>query len=447
MIYILRPHSSASAIEWHTFIRNVLGWHRPSSLQVHVPDLSVSLLLENPFTELEQSLNAAKSSGSDDASLMQTMEAEKAVTHAIIQRCLAMLEDNPEWSSVLASWLSKQRIGLAWRRYDRLEWIYGANEKRMYGSMAMQRTHELELRPKAHYPTEVRRKKELIKEPSPVEGFLVRLTSQRGTARRFGKMFYKRLYFVTHNQYLCYMRPAKGLPPPPPEATLKNASTAPTTQEILEGTPLIFAVKPYPDDNDDGEVDWLQYGSARTKERCDLEASKESERQINTMLRAEGFINLEHVARVQSFTRGNGPVDNQMDEGSEVDFHEEVADTREDDGKTQTVDDSRTFEIVMKNGLVIRLQAYDQVAKNEWMRRLHALVRYWKLRLKDDMALLKSIRSENLKRHDIDEEMEAYLGQFGEKWEVTRSVASPQIFHMCGISCCRAITVCPFLVV
>lgn len=438
MIYILRPRSSSSAVEWHTFVRNILGWHRSSSLDVYVPDLNVTLKLQNPFTELEESMDVAKSTPDDDMALRRTMEAEKAITHTIIQRSLAMLEKNPEWAEVLSAWLSKERIGLAWKRYDRLEWVHGANEQRMYGSMAMQRTHELELRPKEHYPTEVRRKKEITKEPSPVEGFLIRLTSQKGNARRLGKMYFKRLYFVTHNQYMCYMRPPKALPPPPPEPSLKNAATAPSTEEILKGTPLIFAIKPYPDDNDDGEVDWLQYGSAETKERRDLEAFKESERQVNTMLGAEGFVNLEHVTCVQSFKRG----DSHVDEGSDVDFHQEVTDTTRDDGKTRIVDDRRTFELVMNNGLTIRLQAYNEATKKEWVQRLQELVRYWKMRLADDMTLLKAVRDQNLKRHDIDEEMEAYLGQFGEKWEVTRSVASPKIFHMCGISCCRAITVC-----
>ncbi|KAL9128921.1 MAG: hypothetical protein Q9217_002511 [Psora testacea] len=437
MIYILRTRSPASAVEWYTFIRQSLGWQRSTNLQVNVPDLSVTLQLENPFGELEASITAALAAKSDHAAL-KTMEAEKAVASTIIQQSLKMLENNPEWADVLEAWLSKEKIGLAWKRYDRLEWIHGANEQRMYGTLAMQRSHELELRPKDHYPTDVRTGKELLTEPAPVEGFLIRLTSQKGHVRRLGKMYFKRLYFATHNQYLCYCRPAKALPPPPPQLPSRNDAKVPSASVIVDSAPLIFAVNPFPEQ--DGQIEWLRQNTT-SKQQNDTDAYKEAERRINTILQAEGYINLTRILRVQNVQRGNSVADVSVDEGPDVDFHEEVDDTTRDDGKTQSFDDNRTFELVMKNKLVVRLQAYNEETKKEWMQRLRQLVRYWKLRLADDMNLFKTVRGLNLKRLEIDEEMEAYLGQFAQKWEVTRSIASPKLFNMCGISCCRAITI------
>ena len=438
-IYILRTHSAASAVEWYTFIRQNLGWQRTAALQINVPDLSVSLQLENPFEELEASMTAAQRTKSDSA-ISKTMEAERAVANSIIQRSLKMLENNPEWSDVLEKWLAHDKIGLAWKRYDRLEWVHGANEQRMYGTLAMQQSHELELRPKVHYPTNIRPKdQDLMDEPAPVEGFLIRLTSQKGHVRKFGKMYFKRLYFTTHNHYLCYCRPSKALPPPPPKLHLSENAKVPTAQEIVDNTPLIYAVNPYP--GKDGEIEWLKQGNPAMKAKHDADAYKEAERKVNSMLEAEGYINLSHVVRVQHVHRGNSVADATVNEGPDVDFHEEVDDTRQDDGKTNQFDDKRTFEVVMKNKLVIRLQAYNEVTKNEWIVRLRKLVHYWKLRLANDVEMLKTVRAQNLQRLEIDEETEAYLGQFGSKWEVTRSVASPKLFNVCGIACCRAITV------
>ena len=436
MIHILRTKSIASAAEWYTFIRQTLGWQRSGALQVNVPDLNITLKLEDPFIELESSMNAAQQAKTDEA-VMKTMEAEKAVAGLIIQKCLKMLEDCPEWEDVLKTWMIKEKIGLAWKRYDRLEWVHGANERRMYGTLAMQKTHDLELRPKAHYPTTIRTKKDTMTEPPPVEGFLIRLTSQKGNVRRLGKMYFKRLYFTTHNHYLCYSRPAKALPPPPPRLPSRNDSSVPSANELVENIPLIYSVNPFPEH--DGTFEWLKHNAA-SKARHDNEAYKESERKINTLLNADGYINLAHVLRVQDSKRGNSVADAQIDTGPDVDFHEPVADTTRDDGKTESFDDDRTFELVMTNKLIVRLQAYNEQTKREWMHRLRHLVRYWKLRLADDMTLLKTVRAENLRRLDIDEEMEAYLGQFAEKWEVGRSVSSPELFNMCGISCCRAIT-------
>lgn len=439
-IFILRPRSASSSVEWYTFIRNALGWKRPQDLQVNVPDLSVSLKIANPFSHVEAARAAVSTSAGDEVALLKTLKTEEAVASVIIQRCVAMLKDSKEWAEVLQTWLEYEKMGLAWKRYDRLEWVHGANEQKMYGTLAMQKSHELELRPKKHYPTSVKPLSESsIEEPAPLEGFLIRLTSQRGRAQRFGKMFFKRLYFFTHNHYLCYCRPAKAVPPPPPKASLGRTSRIPTATEITDKTPLIYAVNPYP--IKDGEIEWLTKGTPASIERADEEAYTEAERRTNSLLNAEGHVNMCQIVKVRNVYRGSTPADANVDQGTNVDFHEDVSDSRQDDGKTDEFDDARTFELVLNNDLIVRLQAYNKETKKEWMGRLRKLMEYWKLRTTDDMTLLKSIRQANLDKLEIDEEMEAHLGQFGEKWEVSRAVASPQLFNICGISCCRAITV------
>lgn len=439
-IYILRTRSYASAVEWYTFIRSSLGWRRPSNLEIYVPDLSVTLSIQDPFGEFEATRDAALAGEANDAAIIKTMEAEKAMAGNIIDRCMEMLTDIPEWAHVLETWLQHEKMGLAWKRYDRLEWVHGANEQRMYGTIAMQKSHDLELRPKQHYPTNVLLQDgSHMEEPPPLEGFLVRLTSQKGHVRRFGKMFFKRLYFSTNDQYLCYCRPALASPPPPPTFNLTKDFKIPSAQQIINHTPVIFSVNPYPVSQ--GGIEWLRHGTSQTKQKHDFEAYKEAERKDQTMLKAEGYINLSHVIRVQNVQRGISPADQNVGEGPEVDFHQSVPDSNLDDGKTNRFDDHKTFEMVLKNGLVIRLQAYDEATKKEWMDGLDKLIRYWKARLASDMNVYKAIRRLNLKRLEIDEEMEAMLGQFAEKWEVTRAEASPQLFNMCGISCCRTITV------
>ena len=438
-IYILRTRSAASSVEWYTFLRGVLGHRRSPTLEIHVPDLSVSLQLKDPFGHLESSTDAIQAAKGDQQAIAKIMEAERAVAGDLIARCMKMLENSPEWSDVLDMWLKNEKMGLAWKRYDRLEWVHGANEQKMYGTIAMQKSHELELRPKQHFPTSTKIEiGESMDEPAPVEGFLVRLTSQKGRSQRFGKMFFKRLYFVTHNQYLCYCRPAKALPPPPPKLSLEKSSRIPSADQIVKGTPLIYAIDPYP--LVEGQVEWMKNGNAATRQKADREAYKEAERTVNTMLGAEGYINLSHVVKVRNVQRGASPADENVDQGPAVNFHRDVPDTSRDDGKTDQFDDQRTFEMELKNGLVVRLQAYNEETKKEWMSRLEKLVKYWKARLTDNMKLFQQVRQANLSALEIDEESEAYLGQFGQKWEVTRSIASPQLFNMCGISCCRVIT-------
>lgn len=75
------------------------------------------------------------------------------------------------------------------------------------------------------------------------------------------------------------------------------------------------------------------------------------------------------------------------------------------------------------------------------MTRLKDLVKYWRARDKEDLATLRRTRDANLKELNLDEEQESVVGQFARKWEVSRSIASGEIFNVCGLSSCRAVTV------
>ncbi|KIV97464.1 hypothetical protein PV10_01215 [Exophiala mesophila] len=437
-IVIMRPSSTAHSVEWYTFLRDALGWQRPTTLQVDVPDLDVVLKVEDPFGEIHV---AGLGAADEETAIAQTIAAEKAVAGRIISQCLAMLEGDPEWSSILKSWSETAKMGLAWKRYDRLEWIYGINEQKMYGSMAMQKYYDLELRPKQHFPTAAYGKKgKLHNEPPPVEGFLVRLTSQKGVQQRFGKAFFKRLYFSTQDQFLMFNRPAKSTPPHPPRLATISGSNIPSAHEIIENMPLMFDVEPYKLHDD--HLAWLSNASKESAKIHDRDAVEEARRNIANLADADGYINMCNIRKVRHMKWGASVADEVLEEGSDsdVDFHEDVNDTTADDGTTKGIDGERTFEIMLDNGLVVRLQAFSKETRDEWIHRLRKLVKYWKLRTTAEMDTYKAVRRANLEQLNVDEEMEALLGQFAKKWEVGRAQASPELYNMCGISSCRSIT-------
>ncbi|GAB7337242.1 hypothetical protein MBLNU457_g2615t1 [Dothideomycetes sp. NU457] len=439
-IYFLNCRSSTSAVEWFHFLRQCLGLRRDRTIQVNIPDLSACIRLDNPFDTLNDPELLAKAADGDEEALAVAMKNESAIGAIIVERCLQMLNNNKEWSSVLKTWAGNDRIGLAWKRYDRLEWVHGTQERKMYGSMAMLRTHDLELRQKEHYPMRVKsRRGHLIDEPPPVEGFLIRLTSQKGAHQKLGKLFYKRLYFTSQNQYLLFLRPTKTKPPPPPKMPMSANSKIPSSKQIAEKIPLIFAVNPYPLEND--TISWLRphHGPSHAHSEHDTDAADEADRNSQAVLDCDGFINMCDIVKIRKVKRGATPADQRLDEGEEVDFDIEVPNTLGDDGETSEMDDHRTFEVVLKNNLVIRLQAFNKDTKKEWMRRLRDLVKYWTLRVTADTDLFKSVRRQNLTALNIDERAEAYIGQFANKWEVTKSFASASLYHMCGISSCRTV--------
>ncbi|KAJ6257044.1 hypothetical protein Dda_7928 [Drechslerella dactyloides] len=431
IIFLLRPRTSAFSVEWHTFLRKALGWNRQEDLTVHVPDLSMNLRIVDPFDD-------APRKNAEDEAIFQEIRKNKddgTVSKYIMRTSLRLLGRNKEWEEVVNRWMTNDRLGLAWRRYDRLEWVHGMNEKKMYGSMAMQKTHELELRPKVHYPTTIELETgPTVLEPAPVEGFLLRSTSKRGKEQR--RIFSKKLYFYTHDNLLCFCKPTKALPPPPPKLPPKQGDRVPASDRIMETIPLIYAVSPF--QIEDGEVAWMQTGNATFQERKDEDAYEEAERKVNLMLRADGFIDLAKIDYIRPYGSNNVP--EQIGTGLEVGYHQPECHTSRPAGDAVGSSDD-TFEIVLTSGLAIRLQqTYDQDTRNEWMNRLADLVIYWKRRRAEDIALLKKTRQENLDLLRIDEEQEAFVGQYGRKWEVQNTRSSPLIWNVCGISSCRTVT-------
>lgn len=467
-IYYLRPQSGATSVEWLTFLRGALGAKRAQTLQVNVPDLSVTLRLDDPFRTLEHSSILAQAAEGNDEALERAINDERGAAGAIVSRCMEMLKQSSEWADVMKVWGEYGHIGLAWKRYDRLEWVHGAVEQRMYGTIAMQRTHDLELRPKDHYPTTTKprqattkaksdengnirgnKRVEDLEEPPPVEGFLIRLSSQKGQERRMGKMLFKRLYFTSQSQHLLFLRPARSAPPPPPRLKVTQNGNVPSTKDLVEGAPLTYDVDPYPLEFDGKHISWLDSGegvrSTSEQEIHDKEAEAEADRSTKMLLACDGFINFCDVLRVRKMHKGATRADQNLQEGSDVEFDpaeaeaEFTQDSRQDDGATTEVEEDRVFELLMKNKLVIRLQSYNRHTRDEWMRRLRALIVYWTARAKADMEVFKSVREQNLEALQIDERAEAQVGSFAYKWEVSQSYASPVMYNMCGIARCRTI--------
>ncbi|KAL6239999.1 hypothetical protein BDW75DRAFT_246685 [Aspergillus navahoensis] len=428
-IYILRPKSTARAVEWYTFIAYTMGRRRASSLGVTVPDLAVSLVFNNPFRQL----GAADSPGQEGRG--ENFKQASAY-HSIIQGCLMMLDNRPEWSAVMKQWASTEKIGLAWKRYDRLEWIYGANEEDMYGSVAMQGTHELELRPKQHYSTSVGYGAKKREEPAPVEGFLIRLTSQTGAHQRMNRMFSKRLYFFSQDHYLFFCKPSQALPPTPPRLSALD-SDIPSTQEILDKAPLLYEVDPFPLQG--GQILWLSNGNSEYQKRRDEDAYAQSQRNIHNLSNADGFINLCLVQEVRLIPEDSPSASNtQRNCGRRVTQPDDPPQPQNGHVGEQSTNNAG-FEMLLDNGLVVRFQAYNSATRDEWMQRLDALVQYWKARTSADAAELKDTRQRNLELLGIDEEVESVIGQYAKKWEVKKAEASPLLHNMCSLIGCRPI--------
>lgn len=121
-------------------------------------------------------------------------------------------------------------------------------------------------------------------EPVPIEGFLVRLTAATGTQTRFGRLFYKRLYFTSHDNLLFFCSPANAAPPPSPTMhQMPNPETEAEEAEATNDTPLMWSTIPYP--LKEGKIQWLEEAKTpREVQSYDEKAQIEYERCVQLVL-------------------------------------------------------------------------------------------------------------------------------------------------------------------
>jgi hypothetical protein len=166
---------------------------------------------------------------------------------------------------------------------------------------------------------------------------------------------------------------------------------------------------------------------------------------------AKGFIDLSKVKYVRTVKRKPEGQDAGVGQGESVDFHAAELSTNDseyafEEGTASEFDDERTFELVLDNGLVIRLQSYSLETRREWMRRLRDLVKYWKLRLEEDLNSLKEMRAQNLKMIRVDRGNESRFGDWIQRAQLVEAVSAPGMYHFCRLSNCRTIRVAPLFV-
>ena len=138
--------------------------------------------------------------------------------------------------------------------------------------------------------------------------------------------------------------------------------------------------------------------------------------------------------------------DARIGQGESVDFHAAELSTNDSEyafeqGTAAEFDDDCTFELVLENGRVIRLQAFSLETRREWMRRLRDLIKYWKLRLLEDFNSLKEMRAQNLEMIKIDKGNESRFIDWIRMDQFAEAVSAPRMYHFCTIANCRTLSV------
>ncbi|KAF8964466.1 hypothetical protein BGZ46_000773, partial [Entomortierella lignicola] len=241
----------------------------------------------------------------DDNTKKPTLVAPDEVTPKMLRsHALSLLKQVPDWTEVVSLWQDPKQHGdvaLCWKRYDRIEWIYwddrifaetdnlhlrkdhigfadgsdwiGKMDETVVGPQVLDKTHKLELRPITHYPSKVpvpneKGKIEMLPEPDPIEGYLIRVSTFSGNpVQRF-----RRLYLTSHDHLLMYTVPIYSHSP-----GMQNAGQ-------IDPEALVFCVTPHHSADPDHK-DMAQSRSVRR-----LKAQVRS---------AQGFIDMTKIGSVR----------------------------------------------------------------------------------------------------------------------------------------------------
>lgn len=319
-IYLFQTRSNYSALAWLAFLAGVIGTRRENIVHLSIPDLGVKTDVNLPTREIKKLLREKPPENVKLSELDSYIASPSRPASMLFHQSLESVHEVDYLRQrVENEWKGKVKLGLVWRRYDRLEWVYDVNESQFQSSWAMARTHHLELRPKTSYarPVVFEDGKHMI-EPSPVEGFLTRHSSWSGESKH-NKLFFRKTYLHTHDNLLFYCRAMKAVPPFP-EGYDRNVDSV---ESFARDMPTYFEVQPFCVDPVTGMPEWLKNNLTREQfEARDKAALFEIQRRVICIERSDGFLDLRDISSIT-------PINSRGEDGEDEDDEENSNDESE----------------------------------------------------------------------------------------------------------------------
>lgn len=400
LLYIIKARSDTSALNWLTFLAGVIGIRIPETIEVSIPNLGTTADVEVPLFSHERKQTSGEAF-SEFICYNELKRFTSARSHLLADIVDSIITNASQIDAlrefIQEHWANKLKIGLCWKRYDRLEWLFDISGQ-IDSAWAMFSTHDLELRPKMPaaqpvvFPDGSR-----MQEPIPIEGFLHRFSSWAGKARK--QHIDTRVYVHTHDHLLFYCSAQKAIPP------VYDAEFAKGHNRGGDESPEIFKVEPFPTDAN-GDITWLKnVKSVEEFDRLDQKALFEMKRRVATIHNSDGCIDMSRIKLIRPST------------GAE----------------------DKQFEIVFIDGLVLKLQATSARCKNTWVTVLTSHAMYWKQRILQDVQRISYIRKQNLELLHIDESSEGIIGESPDKWVTDRALADPYTYNIGPLSWSRSV--------
>ncbi|KAL1914339.1 uncharacterized protein VTP21DRAFT_8978 [Calcarisporiella thermophila] len=443
-IFVLKAQTQSQNRDWYLALHRLLPpTQRPSlpeCLDVAVPELDVHVRIPLHLNhEIQQG-------------------TANMTARAVISCIWQVLKREIVWSEVLARWRFKD-LSLCWKRCGRLEWIgwdlsvdgMGRGDF-VLGPEIYERTHQLEMRLRTHYPSWVDTPQlegsagdeaGRINEPPAIEGFLTRQTTRLG--KKVKKL--KRHYFMTSEHLLFFLPMSKAVLPGKPDSSSTNISIK------METT--VHTIEPHQEAS-------LQNGRAYFLQ-------EQVERRASLLSESVGVVDLLQVESVRMGMENNAAKRRGKAHGNKsknapnlqpkVTQGEGSSQAQADNASREPSlkdapprEESPVFSLHFNNGSSMQLRESSKAMAEEWVSRLNDLVLYWRKRRQMDITARARLQRLNQARQFANREGEAgcakdYENEEGERdvqedeeWSHNRSISDPEIWHWCVIDGCRSLT-------
>lgn len=333
--YILRLNNQTNSFRWLYFIKETLGVETEINLfNIYVPRLGYFIEVEVPESVFANHFR------SNQNIVVTKHEAGYEIECDGISQYLKQF---------LPKGLSR---GWFWfRKYDRLEWAGSTGEQLFIQNMLFLQNHQLEYR--EYEASDV--------PPRPIEGFLGRLTNVSGKEKSVLRDFHKILYFYTNRNLLFFTKYYRAVPPPQGGDSLVN-------EVDLFG---------------DGHMEWLESDFDGHNKAI----VEEIGRRTDMIVKAEGVIDMADICEVN--------ISHSTQTQNLV--HCALWYSKPELASEKEIVDS-CFEIQLKWGALIKLQAQNRAARDIWITSLNDMCRYWKRRQTETLANHIQISANNIER-------------------------------------------------
>lgn len=426
--YIMKCKDHITAFNWMNFIKNMTSKTLENTFNVLIPSLKISLRISIPQRKIFSSFIPSSELKLHVLPVGYKTEHCKLI-ESIEKRIMHSLHKYRHLANV-NSWLqANHETWFCFKEYDRIEWITDNSELLYVQNQLLFDRFQLELRERSLSPCITHNEKTMKEEPIPFEGFLARLTNSVDSDVKMFKSYYKLAYFYTCDNLLFFTKFFRAVPPSPDNILMESDYD----NEKIARLPQIYLRDPFPLDKDE-HIIWLE--DRENFEANDTNAMKELERRASHVIKSSGMIDLCQVADVNPIP---------LKEIKKVhQFFLGVIWYEKGDISDEGILDS-CFEIKMKNGGVMKLQAPNRFIRDSWICKLIELKNYWTLKKLDELNRIFLTREKNVARFKTNEYSDSnFLQQYNPSWN-KEAFADPCLSNYDNIALSKCVLLSGYL--